>query len=110
MASVACGISRAFSSPGAAEYLRHAAKWSKRLQMMGATAVLGGILALTLPGTAPAHADVSFRDKSITMIVASAPGGGTDVSGRAIARFLSKYLPGSPPIVVQNMPGANGVT
>jgi tripartite-type tricarboxylate transporter receptor subunit TctC len=34
----------------------------------------------------------------------------TDVGARLVARYMSKYLPGSPHIVVQNMPGANGIT
>ena len=72
-------------------------------------AVFSGLLAFTATG-GMAQAEVTFRDKTITMLVSSAAGGGTDISGRAIARFLTKYLPGSPTLVVQNMPGANGVT
>lgn len=60
--------------------------------------------------SASAQAEVSFQGKNVTMIIGSAPGGGTDASGRAIARFLGKYLPGSPSVVVQNMPGASGIT
>jgi hypothetical protein len=71
--------------------------------------LIGGVVALAMVSAA-AQAEVSFRDKTVTMIVSSAPGGGTDVSGRVIARFLAKYLPGQPNVVVQNMPGANGVT
>jgi hypothetical protein len=63
---------------------------------------------MLLPQTA--QAETSFQGKSVTMIIGSAPGGGTDASGRAIARFLGKYLPGSPSVVVQNMPGASGIT
>jgi tripartite-type tricarboxylate transporter receptor subunit TctC len=43
------------------------------------------------------------------MIVGSTPGGVTDIGARLIARFLGKYLPNSPNVVVQNMPGANGI-
>jgi hypothetical protein len=53
--------------------------------------------------------NVSFEGKSITMIIGSSAGGGTDATGRLIATYLGKYLPGSPRIVVQNMPGANGI-
>jgi tripartite-type tricarboxylate transporter receptor subunit TctC len=52
----------------------------------------------------------SFKGKTITMVVGSEPGGGTDASGRTIASYLRKYLPGQPNIVVQNMPGAGGIT
>jgi hypothetical protein len=44
------------------------------------------------------------------MLVGSEAGGGTDAAGRLIALLLRKYLPGEPNIVVQNMPGASGMT
>jgi hypothetical protein len=44
------------------------------------------------------------------MIVGSEAGGGTDASGRLIAPYLRKHLPGEPNIVVHNMPGASGIT
>jgi len=43
------------------------------------------------------------------MIVGSVAGGVTDVGARLIARYVGKYLPQSPVIVVQNMPAANGI-
>jgi hypothetical protein len=52
----------------------------------------------------------SFKGKTITMLIGSEPGGGTDAAGRLIALHLRKYLPGEPNIVVQNMPGASGIT
>jgi tripartite-type tricarboxylate transporter receptor subunit TctC len=71
-----------------------------------ATAAAAAVLAIS----APAQADVSFQGQSVKMIIGSSPGGGTDGIGRIIARLLGKYLPGAPAIVVQNFPGANGVT
>ena len=70
-------------------------------------ALLGLALALSPAATAQ---EVSFKGSQITMLIGSAPGGGTDASGRLIARFIGKYLPGDPSVVVQNMPGAGGVT
>ena len=74
--------------------------------------VLAVLLLLAMAAGPAALADepVSFKGKSVTMIVGSAPGGGTDTSGRLIANFLHKYLPGEPNIVVQNMPGAGGIS
>lgn len=62
--------------------------------------------------TSPVHAaeQVSFEGKSIKMIIPTTAGGGTDISARLFARFLGKYLPGTPAIVPQNMPGGGGVT
>lgn len=54
--------------------------------------------------------DLSFQGKTVTMIVGSAAGGGTDAYGRLVAAFLPTYLPGSPTIVVRNVPGADGIT
>jgi putative tricarboxylic transport membrane protein len=53
---------------------------------------------------------MSFKGKSITMLVGFAAGGGTDLAGRIIASVLGRYLPGEPTIVVQNVPGAEGLT
>jgi tripartite-type tricarboxylate transporter receptor subunit TctC len=53
--------------------------------------------------------DVSFKDKRLVMLIGSETGGGTDTSGRLVAPFFNKYLPGNPNIVVQNMPGAGGI-
>jgi tripartite-type tricarboxylate transporter receptor subunit TctC len=57
----------------------------------------------------PAHA-VDFRGKSVSLIIGSEPGGGTDASGRLLAPFFERFLPGNPSVVVRNMPGAEGVT
>lgn len=69
-----------------------------------------GASVIATPSSAPAAADLSFKDKTVIMLIGSQPGGGTDASGRAIARFMGKYLPGTPSVAVQNMPGASGVT
>ena len=52
---------------------------------------------------------MSFRGKTVRMIVGSAAGGLTDIGARLFARFIVKYLPGNPTLVVQNVPGASGV-
>lgn len=73
-------------------------------------AALGLVLGVaTMSGSAAAQT-VSFKDKSVTMIIGFPPGGGTDASGRLIAQFLGKHLPGSPSMIVRNMPGAEGIT
>jgi tripartite-type tricarboxylate transporter receptor subunit TctC len=68
-----------------------------------------GAMLLMCSGAA-AQAPVSFQGKTITMIIGYAVGGGTDASGRLIAQYLAKHLPGSPNIIVENRPGADGVT
>lgn len=77
-------------------------------QAQAAIAVIG--LALALSPAAQADSPLSFKDQKITMLIGSAPGGGTDTAGRQIGRFIGKYLPGEPTFIIQNMPGASGIT
>lgn len=58
---------------------------------------------------ADAQQEASFRGKTVHMIVGSTPGGVTDLGARLVARFIGKYLPQGPTIVVQNVPAANGI-
>jgi tripartite-type tricarboxylate transporter receptor subunit TctC len=47
-----------------------------------------------------------YHGKQITLIVGAPVGGSYDMYGRLVARHLGEHVPGKPPIVVQNMPGA----
>src|SRR4051812_12510069 len=69
-----------------------------------------GVATFYAVSEASSQGAISFKGKTVTMIVGSEPGGGTDASGRAIAPYLRKYLPDEPNVVVQNMPGASGIT
>jgi hypothetical protein len=53
---------------------------------------------------------VSFKGKTVTMIIGFPPGGGTDLVGRMVARYFERYLPDSPVVVPKNVPGADGIT
>lgn len=68
------------------------------------------LVACLLATPAAAQGGFSFQGKTVNMIISSAPGGGTDAFARLVAQFLPKYLPGSPSVVVRNMPGAGGIT
>jgi tripartite-type tricarboxylate transporter receptor subunit TctC len=65
------------------------------------------IAATSLAGAAQAQSE-SF-DKPITVYVAGTAGGGIDLLARALARHMGQYLPGTPNMVVQDMPGAGGI-
>ena len=80
--------------------------------MIGYLRALGLSLALVMAAgnDASANEPVSFKGKTVTMIIGFAAGGGTDLAGRAIAAHLGKYLPGEPNVIVQNVPGAEGMT
>ncbi len=47
-----------------------------------------------------------FEGKRITIVVGTNPGGGYDNTARIIAKYLGKYIPGNPTIIIENMPGA----
>ena len=47
-----------------------------------------------------------YRGKTVTIVVGSAVGGGFDAYARLVGRHLSRFIPGNPNIVVQNIPGA----
>jgi len=64
-------------------------------------------MAVALPFGAARSA--SFEGKTITIVVGFKAGGGYDRVARVLARHVPKYLPGSPNVIVQNMPGANSI-
>jgi tripartite-type tricarboxylate transporter receptor subunit TctC len=50
-----------------------------------------------------------YRGKTITLMISSSAGGGYDIMGRMLARYLPKHIPGNPRVIVTNMPGAGGI-
>jgi tripartite-type tricarboxylate transporter receptor subunit TctC len=53
-----------------------------------------------------AASDDFFKGKAIRLVVGTSVGGAMDDWGRFVAQYLGKHIPGSPDILVQNMPGA----
>jgi tripartite-type tricarboxylate transporter receptor subunit TctC len=62
-------------------------------------------------GNGMAHAQTAlfYQGKTIRLIEGFGVGGASDLWARLIARYMSSYIPGSPDIIVQSMPGAGGV-
>ena len=54
--------------------------------------------------------DAYYKDKQIRMVIAGGAGGGYDLYGRLLSQYMSRYIPGRPTIVNQNMPGGAGLT
>jgi len=68
-----------------------------------------GLAALAIAASgAPAAADVEafYRDKTVAIVIGTAPGGSYDLYGRTIAAHLGKHIPGKPSVSVEFMPGA----
>jgi tripartite-type tricarboxylate transporter receptor subunit TctC len=71
-------------------------------------------LAARLPGTAvaPAAADPVadfYSGRTVQVLVGFSPGGGYDLYGRTLARYIGRHIPGNPKLVPQNMPGAGSL-
>lgn len=72
----------------------------------------GAIVAIGMLVTQSALADSVadfYRGKTLSLVVSTTTGTSYDLMGRLLARYLPKYIPGAPAIVVQNMPGAGGI-
>src|SRR5262249_7900343 len=68
------------------------------------------VLCCTVFAAQPAAAqDVDLNGKTVTGIIPSNPGGGTDSIGRMLGRFLQLYLPGKPTVIFSNIPGVAGI-
>jgi tripartite-type tricarboxylate transporter receptor subunit TctC len=78
-----------------------------RRSVFSVAGVLGLGAAFIGPAAAQNAADF-FKGKTITYIVATAPGGGYDLYGRLVSEYMQKYLPGST-IIVKNVPGAGNI-
>ena len=50
-----------------------------------------------------------YTGKQLQFIVPTPPGGSYDGYGRLLSRYIVKYIPGKPTIVVSNMAGAGGI-
>ena len=78
--------------------------------MVGKTrGFLFSFVVLIAGGFAPVLAQDVFKDKTLTFIVGYSPGGTYDQYTRLLARHISKYLPGNPTRIVENMTGAGGI-
>jgi tripartite-type tricarboxylate transporter receptor subunit TctC len=77
---------------------------SRRLALL-----LGASLLLAAPAvSAPSAGDI-YKGKTVTLVISSSSGGGYDIMGRTIAKYLGRHIPGNPRVVVSNMPGAGGI-
>ena len=47
-----------------------------------------------------------YRGKTVTVYIGNTAGGTYDLYARTVARHLGAHLPGTPTVIVQNMPGA----
>ena len=67
------------------------------------------IAALAPLSPAGAAGDEFYRGKVIRVIVGFSAGGGFDTYARTVTRYMGKYIPGNPTMVVENMTGAGSL-
>ena len=63
--------------------------------------------ALTADEVAAAAA--FYGRTTVSIIVGSGAGGGFDTTARLVARHLGRHIPGTPTVIVVNMPGGGGL-
>ena len=50
-----------------------------------------------------------YNRKTVSIIVGSGAGGGFDTTARLVARHIGRHIPGTPTVIVVNMPGGGGL-
>ena len=75
---------------------------------VGAAAAMAVATLSALSSGAVAQ-DATLKGKTVSLIINSPPGGGTDTTARLTGNTLAKYLPGSPQILYRNLPGGGGL-
>ena len=71
-------------------------------------ALLSWLFCLMAVGSVNAQA-LYFQGKTITVVVGYQAGDGYDIWARLLAAHMGKHIPGSPGMIVQNMPGAGSM-
>jgi tripartite-type tricarboxylate transporter receptor subunit TctC len=51
-----------------------------------------------------------YKGKVVRLLVGIGVGSGYDINARLLARYLPKYIPGNPTVIVQNQPGAGSLS
>ncbi len=76
---------------------------------MLACGVAAGASAMT-PSLSFGQDAVSFEGKTIEWTIPFGEGGGSDTWARFYSTYLGKYLPGSPNVIVRNVPGGGSIS
>ena len=86
---------------------------SRTVSITFTVALLGLFSTVALPTSAQGanmQPDPFYKGKTLTLYVGFVPGGGYDATARLVAKYIGKYVPGDPTVIVKNMPGAGGIT
>ena len=65
--------------------------------------------ALCPPSARAETVESFYRGKTVTIVASTGVGGVFDLTARTVAKYMPKYIPGNPTIIVKNMPGGGHV-
>jgi hypothetical protein len=82
---------------------------SAKLRLRLAQIMLGAVISGLSAQNVFAAEQPFYAGKTLNIVAGFAPGGTIDLRSRLFARYLPKYIPGNPSIVVQNQVGAGGL-
>jgi len=74
--------------------------------MLAACAAVSVAAPVLAQSSAQSSVEAFYKGRTVELVVGTLPGGGYDLYGRLIARYLGKHIPGQPTVIVRNMPGA----
>jgi len=83
---------------------------SIRMILLQFMMIAGSAANSLAPANAQSAIEAFYRGKNIQLVIGSNVGGGYDFYGRLVGRYIGRYIPGKPNIVVANMAGAGGNT
>jgi tripartite-type tricarboxylate transporter receptor subunit TctC len=78
--------------------------------MIKTVLALSFMLAAALPAAAQDDVAAFYKGKVVRLLVGIGVGSGYDINARLLARYLPKYIPGNPTVIVQNQPGAGSLS
>lgn len=65
--------------------------------------------SLWLIPTVQAQTEPFYKGKTLRIVIGFPPGGIVDLWARFIAQYMGRYIPGTPDLIVQNMPGGGSM-
>src|SRR6185503_6978794 len=83
-------------------------RWRCVLRVPGYTIGFFLVLLAAVGAARAQTAEEFFRSHEITIVTSGDAGGGYDAYSRMLSRYMPRYLPGNPTVVVSNMPGGGG--
>ncbi len=81
-----------------------------RRTLLTIATIAGAVAAQPAAAQSPSPSVGDFyKNKDVEIVVGYGAGGGYDLTARALARHIGKYIPGNPKVIVRNMPGAGSI-